>query len=114
MILLLFFDKFAMIKNYDFFTRFRSLDTKFYAADSESDGLVLLRQIGSSKKRTLILQERRPHLLVESAEATDAKVNVCTHLYIRNSVNVRNDFGLRSLLAGWCLYSETVGLPSRT
>uniref|UniRef100_A0A914WYA7 Pre-rRNA-processing protein TSR1 homolog n=1 Tax=Plectus sambesii TaxID=2011161 RepID=A0A914WYA7_9BILA len=55
-----------------------SFGDKFYTADNASDGLVIFRQISTGKKRPLILQKRRPHLLVEQIDKVDVEGDKCT------------------------------------
>jgi pre-rRNA-processing protein TSR1 len=45
-----------------------SLEPRLFTSDSAGDGLLLLRQICATKRRPLLAQERRAHLLVEELE----------------------------------------------
>ena len=43
-------------------------------ADSEADGLLIVRAIIETKKKRLIIQKRRPHLLVEELQIANDQV----------------------------------------
>lgn len=47
------------------FNHFRSLDSKCFSMETEADLLLLLRQIGSVKRKRMSLQETRAHLVAE-------------------------------------------------
>uniref|UniRef100_A0A915A692 Pre-rRNA-processing protein TSR1 homolog n=1 Tax=Parascaris univalens TaxID=6257 RepID=A0A915A692_PARUN len=53
-------------------------DAKLMACESDSDGLLALRLISSVKKKPMIIQKRRPHLLVEKTEVVDVDGDRCT------------------------------------
>lgn len=50
------------------FDHFRFPDEKVHTADSEQDGVLILRQITSQKLRDIHYREHRAHLLAETAE----------------------------------------------
>ncbi|KAH7727402.1 pre-rRNA-processing protein TSR1 isoform X2 [Aphelenchoides avenae] len=53
-------------------------DEKVHDLDNASDALQLLRQIAEMKKRPTILQQRRPHLMVERMEMDNLQSGTCT------------------------------------
>ncbi|VDM38950.1 unnamed protein product [Toxocara canis] len=67
-------------------------DAKLMACESDSDGLLALRLISTMKKKPMVTQRRRPHVLIEKTEAVDTDGDHCTlkvNGYVRGpSLNV--------------------------